>query len=309
VSPKSSDGVSVCIVSYNTRDELVACLLSLREVTHRPLEVIVWDNASSDGCADVVRERFPEVRLVESRDNLGFGVACNRAAAMASHEWLLFLNPDTTVTPGFIEPLLDLARRHPEGGLYGGRTLRPDGSPDPRSCWGLPSLWSLFCFATGLSTIFARSPLFDPESLGKWPRDTEREVGVVTGCLLLACRDFWDRLGGFDETYFVYGEDSDLSLRARRAGARPRITPDAVITHSVGASSTTATKMLMLYKGKATYVRKNFPRWQVPVALGLLRAGIWLRARSGVLRGGRAGNHLSGYVELWGRRREWLRGW
>ena len=108
---------------------------------------------------------------------------------------------------------------NPGHGLYGGRTLWPDGTVCPGSCWGKPSLWSLFCFSTLLSTVFKGSRVFDPESLGGWQRDTVREVDIVTGCLLLAPREVWDELGGFDERFFMYGEDGDLALRAAASRA------------------------------------------------------------------------------------------
>src|SRR5204862_7187826 len=111
------------------------------------------------------------------------------------------------------------------------------GAVDPKSCWGAPTLWSLVCFASGLSTLFPRTRLFDPESLGRWPRDTEQEVDIVTGCLLLTRRNVWDELGGFDERFWVYGEDADFCLRAAGRGWRPAITPRATVVHVVGASS------------------------------------------------------------------------
>ncbi|WP_219995803.1 hypothetical protein, partial [Schumannella sp. 10F1B-5-1] len=107
---------------------------------------------------------------------------------------ILLLNPDTLVRRGSIAALVAFADEHPEYRVYGGRTLRPDGGLDPSSCWGEPTAWSLICFATGLSTVFHRTRLFDPESLGRWQRDTVREVPVITGCLLLISRADWDLL-------------------------------------------------------------------------------------------------------------------
>src|SRR5262249_24325724 len=151
------------------------------------------------------------------------------------------------------------ARKHPEHGIYGGRTLNPDGSTNPGSCWGRSTLWSLFCFASMLSTAFKRSRTFDPETLGQRERDSVREVDIVTGCFLLVPKGTWNALGGFDPRFFMYGEDADLALRAAEAGLRPIVTPDSVITHEVGASSKVRSdKLILLFQSKATLVRKHW---------------------------------------------------
>jgi GT2 family glycosyltransferase len=174
-----SPEVTVLIVSYNTRERTLACVRSV--LAHPPApatEVVVVDNDSADGSADALELEFPTVRVVRSGGNLGFATAVNLGARLSSADYLLLLNPDTIVLPGALAALLGFARAHPEHGLYGGRTFREDGELDPSSCWGAPTLWSLTCFALGLSTAFAGSPVFDPESLGRWQRDTVREVPV-----------------------------------------------------------------------------------------------------------------------------------
>jgi N-acetylglucosaminyl-diphospho-decaprenol L-rhamnosyltransferase len=232
----------------------------------------------------------------------------NRAAEAARGEYLLLLNPDTLVRPGTIGNLLRFARAHPEHGLYGGRTLSPDGTVDISSCWGQASLWSLFCFATMLTTFFRRSRLFDPESLGSWQRDSVREVGIVTGCLLLVPKSEWDELGGFDERFFMYGEDADLALRARKRGLRPAITPDAVVTHEVGASSSARPdKMILVLKSKATLVRKHWAPGKREFGLAMLWLGTGSRALLGALT--RAHGEGSGaWRAVWRARRQWLAG-
>ena len=133
-------------------------------------------------------------------------------------------------------------------------------------------------FALGLTTFFRGSALFDPESLGSWKRDTVREVGMITGCLLLAPMASWRALGGFDERYFMYGEDADLAFRARAAGYRPIITPDACIVHDIGgASATRRDRLRLLYQGKATLLRDHFRGWRRPVVVAELLVGVGLR--------------------------------
>lgn len=301
--------ISIIIVSFNTRALLDVCLSSLPAAAESGrIEIIVVDNASSDGSADLVASRFPRIRLVRASDNLGFAKGCNLGAARARGRFLLFLNPDTRARPGLAGALLDAAGRHPDAGVYGGRTLTATGELDPRSCWALPSLWSTFCFAFGLSTVFPQSKLFDPESLGRWRRDSEREVGMVTGCLLMISRELWDRLGGFDERYFMYGEDADLNLRARRLGARPLITPDAMVEHVAGASAPPPQRLVMIMRGKATYVRRNWGWFGARLGVWLLLTGTALRA-AGAARGMRRLGGEGRWAHAWRERGEWRMGW
>jgi GT2 family glycosyltransferase len=301
--------LSIVVVTYQCKHQARACLTSIFKATERvSFEVVVLDNASDDGTTEMIRADFPQVRLLALNENIGFAAGVNRATDVARGEYLLLLNPDTVVHRGAIERLVAFARSHPEHGIYGGRTLNPDGSINPGSCWGRPTVWSLVCFASMLSTAFKRSGLFDPESLGRWERDSVREVDIVTGCLLLTPRAVWNELGGFDPRFFMYGEDADLALRAGKAGFRPIITPDAVITHEVGASSKVRSdKMILLFQSKATLVRKHWHAAKRPVGLGLLWLGVGLRALLATLtpRGG----SRSMWLRVWRARRSWLAGY
>jgi hypothetical protein len=302
--------VSILLVTYRCRDEAAACLRSIERTTGGlDVEVVVLDNASGDGTAELVASEFPAARLIASQENLGFALGVNRAAEEATGELLLLLNPDMEVHPGAVEALVAFARAHPEHGLVGGRTLDPDGTVNPGSCWGGPSLWSLVCFATMLSTAFKHNRLFDPESLGGWQRDTVREVDVVTGCLLLAPRALWQELGGFDTRFFMYGEDADLSFRARALGYRPAITPDAVVTHEIGVSSATREdKLLLLFRGKVTLLRKHWSGLRLRLGLGLLAAGVGLRALLARL-GRRTDPRAAAWRQVWRERKDWLAGY
>ena len=312
-TPGAPVDVSILIVSYNTREWLRACLDSVRrETTGVAYEVVVVDNASTDGSADTVRREHPEVRLIEAGGNLGFARGVNLAAAAAGGEYLLLLNPDTIVHDGAVQRLVAFARARPHHGVYGGRTLTPDGRLDPRSCWGLPTPYSLLCFATGLSTAFSGSRVLDPESLGPWRRDSVREVGMVSGGLLLLPRTLWHRLGGFDPAFFMYGEDADLCLRARRLGCRPVVTPDATITHAVGAATRQrADKTVLVMKGKATLVRRRWSPAARRFGVAMLLTGVALRAGLLRLLPGRSSptGQDAGWAEVWRRRAEWWDGY
>lgn len=301
--------LSIVVVNYNTREATVACLRSVLDTSAGlDLELVVVDNGSADGSVEALREGFAAdpVTVIEAGENLGFARGVNLGARAAAGSWLLLLNPDTVTLPGSLDALLVFARAHPEYGVYGGRTLRPDGTVDPSSCWGAPTLWSLAMFASMASTAFKRSPVFDPESLGAWPRDTVREVPIVTGCLLLIRRDDWERLGGMDEDYFLYGEDAEFSIRAAREGLRRVIVPDAEIVHEVGGSSDAGgAKGCMVMAGKVTLLRKTWSPVRAAVGVRLLVAGVGVRAGlETVTRRGRAP-----WRTVWRRRADWVDGY
>lgn len=301
--------VSALIVTYHCREAARACLESLYEhAGDVALEVIVIDNASGDGTVEMVREEFPQARLLALAENVGFARAVNVAAEEARGGHLLLLNPDTEVHEGMLTAFLAFDAGLSEPAICGGRTLRPDGSLDPGSCWGAPTLWSLFCFATALSSAFKGTRIFDPESLGGWKRDSVRDVDIVTGCLLFVPKELWLDLGGFDPRFFVYGEDADLALRAAAAGVRRVITPDAVVTHEVGVSSATRPdKLILLFRGKVTLLRKHWGPVKSRLGVALVAGGVGLRAVQARLLG-RGGGVASGWPALWRARSEWLPG-
>ena len=305
--------LSVLVVSYNTRAMTLEALRSVRAETRTPHEIVVVDNASTDGSAAAIARAFPDVRLLAERENHGFARATNLAAAEARGEYLLLLNPDTVVLDGAVDRLLAFARAAPQARIWGGRTLHADGALNPTNAWARMSLWSLACQAAGLSALFPRSRLFSPEGYGGWARDSEREVDIVTGCFLLIERALWQRLGGFDPSFVMYGEEADLCLRARALGARPRITPEARIVHHVGAASAMeADRQVMLLKAKTTLIRRHFAPRSRPLALALLHARPWTRlAASGVaarLAGRGRGAHAR-WRAIWARRADWRRGY
>jgi N-acetylglucosaminyl-diphospho-decaprenol L-rhamnosyltransferase len=265
--------VSVCIVSWNIKDLLRDCLNSLKvnagDVTY---ETIVVDNASSDGSAEMVREEFSWVRLVDPKANLGFGRANNLAYANSKGRWVLLLNPDTLVLDRAIEKLLKFADAHPEAAAVGGRTLKKDGKTLERSCcWGSPGMWPLFCKAFGLHIIFKNSPVFNREAMDYWQRDSVREVGVITGCCLMIRREVYEATGGFDDRFFMYAEETDLCWRMKERG-RLLFCPDAQIIHLVGESAKKATSNRLFHINRA--LLKLFRKHHGPAYMVL--ANFWM---------------------------------
>jgi len=306
--------LSIIVISYNTRDMTLECLRSVAVETRSPYELIVIDNASTDGSAAAIAAEFPDIRLLAETENHGFAKANNIAAKLAVGDYILLLNPDTVVLDGALDRLLAFAHRRPDARIWGGRTLFKDKSLNPASCWRRMSLWGLFCNAVFLSRIFSQSAFFNPEAYGGWDRSTEREVDIVTGCLFLLRRIDWVALDGFDLTFFMYGEEADLCFRARALGARPRVTPDAEIIHYGGASETVrADKMVRLLRAKRELIKRHFPRWQKPLAALLFTSGplsryIALSLAKPVVRSESLKNAAQAWKEVWARRAEWRNG-
>ncbi len=302
-----SHDVAILIVTYNSEQQIEACLQSAIDQKGRlDQQIVVVDNSSQDGTVALIKERFPTVQLVTPGQNLGFAKGVNLAARHADAEFVLLLNPDTVVLDGAVEKAVAFARANPRYALYGGRTLKPDGSLEPSSCWGSPSLWSIFLYASGLTTLAPRNRLLDPESLGGWARDSIREVGIITGCFLLVRTDAWQKLKGLDERYFMYGEDADFAMRARAAGYHPVIYPDARVIHEVGKSSSTPLhKAMLLYKGKACYMRTHWKGLKCAFGLAFLLMGVGMRAAGGVVL--RSANQT--WIGLWRKRSEWIKGY
>lgn len=299
--------LTVIIVSYNTNALNLAALRTLYETTHETrMHVVVFDNASSDGSADAIAAEFPQVELIRSPENLGFAKANNIVAETARTPWILLLNPDTECHPGAIDNLMRFARETPDAGIWGGRTVFRDGSLNMASCWNRMTLWSVFCRSSGVSAIMPGSEALNPEAMGNWQRDSVRAVDIVVGCFFLMQKPLWDELGGFDLKYFMYGEESDLCLRAAAKGYQPMVTPDAQIMHLVGAaSSSSARKKVLVNRARTTLMRDHWPKWQVPLGLGIMWGGAGLRALAETLlrKGSRS------HREIWAERGTWMAGY
>lgn len=312
--PSASLEFSIVIISYNTRDMTLACLSSVYAQTRGNFEVIVVDNASTDGSAEAIRRDFPEVTLIAENVNHGFGPAHHVALTHCRAPWLMLLNPDTVVLDGALDKLMAFSRQRPEAGIWGGRTLYADGRLNPASCWHRQTLWSLFCRASGLAVIFPSSPFFNVENYGCWQRDDVREVDIVSGCFFLISRKIWDDLGGFDPVFAMYGEEADLCLRAHEIGLRPAITPAATIIHHGGASEKMRSdKLVRLLRAKAELIKRHFSPGTCGLGLFLLQ--LWPLSRhlglSLLVRtpnSHRFQDSASAWRNVWQRRAEWRNG-
>ena len=282
-SADASDGtprVSIIVVSYNTKEMTLACLRSVYEQTARvSFELLVVDNESPDGSAAAIRAEFADregFRLILPGENLGFAAANNLAAQEAKGELILLLNPDTLIRDGAIDALIGFADEHPEAKVWGGRTVFGDGSLNPSSCWGRQTLWSVTSNALGLNASLGGA--FDPEAYGGWDRGTVRRVDIVSGCFFLVTAELWRELGGFDPEFFMYGEEADLCLRAKRRGADPVVTPRATIVHYGGASERLrGEKIAKVMLAKRKLLSRHWPGWLVWYGSLMLLARVWMR--------------------------------
>ncbi|HJW84352.1 MAG TPA: glycosyltransferase family 2 protein [Anaerolineae bacterium] len=221
--------LSIVIVSWNTAALLRGCLSAI--FAARPpgrLEIIVVDNASGDGSADLVATDFPGVRLIRNADNLGFARANNQGIAASAGRCVLLLNSDTLIQPDALAALVRFMDDHPEAGVIGPRLLRPDGEPQAYAFGGDPTL--AYLLRRGLNRLVWRRPLHD------WKTDRVQEVGWVSGACLLVRRAAIDRAGLLDENIFMYFEDNDWCMRIRRAGWKVYYNPQVEIVHIGGQS-------------------------------------------------------------------------
>ena len=224
-------GVVVAVVSWNTRDLLARCLRSLEGGP----EVWVVDNGSTDGSREMVRERFPWVRLVESGENLGYGRAVNLVAESTSSPWLAISNADIALRPGALEALVAAGEADPGAGLVAPRLVLPDGSTQ-HSVWAFPTLAATVAQNAGPVLLGRR--LGDRLALrGAWDPRRARRVPWAVGAFLLARREAWDQVGGFDSGQWMSAEDLDLGWRMHQAGWATRYEPRAVVDHEESAAT------------------------------------------------------------------------
>jgi len=228
--------VSVVIVSYECRDELADLLTDLDRIRGDvPIEVLVVDNASTDGTSEMVRERFGWVDLDASSENPGFGRANNRAIRRATAPLVLVLNPDTRITSDALAAMRDEMRRAPSIGILSPRVVDDLGRDDPNTRRGFPTLWGTFCAVTGLARVL-RNRASQRYTTGWLRPDEAGDVEAVSGACMLCRADVLAATGGFDERFFMYGEDIDLCLRARKLGWRVHYWPRVTVIHLGGRS-------------------------------------------------------------------------
>ncbi|ABL65841.1 glycosyltransferase family 2 protein [Chlorobium phaeobacteroides] len=231
--------VSVVIVSFNTREILSNCLHALFEHTKGiDMEVFVVDNNSHDASAAMVKSEFPSVILIANSQNLGFAAANNQAFFLARGRYIILLNPDAYIKPLSVEHCIAFMDRTPRCGLSGGKIISPEGRLEP-SARRFPSALSKLLTLSGLSGKYSSSPLLNRHEFGGFAHDEAMEVDWVPGTFTIVRKEMLDAIGVFDERFYIYYEETDLCLRAKKAGWKIFFIPDASVMHIGGASSKT----------------------------------------------------------------------
>lgn len=289
--------VSITICSWNTKDDLHACLESLHQVRDEaPVETIVFDNNSADGSADMVEREFPWVRLVRSDRNLGFTGGQNAMLAMRSAPDALLLNSDTIVHPCAIKLLAEYADQHPEAGIIGPRLLNSDGSLQ-LSCRRFPNPIAALFRNTPLGKLFPNNRFTRTYLMTDFKHDKTSEVDWVSGAALYASKEFIDKAGLLDPEYFMFSEDVDWCYRCWEAGFKVVYLPDAVITHAIGRSTDKAPNRMIggFHRSLFRFYRKNMalklhPLWR-PFAIFFAGFALLMRAGMFILK-----NKLDNFV-------------
>ena len=281
--------LSIIIVAYRSRDEIGPCLASLpRTLEGRDVQVVVVDNSPGDGTGELAWRDFPHVCYLAPGGNLGFGRANNLGYRHTSGECVLFLNPDTVCNLAALAQGVTRVRAEPAIGLFSPRLVRADGTMDLACRRSIPTLWDGFCRAAGLAGAFPHTARFAGYNLTHLPADGTYEVGAINGAFMLARREVLERVGLFDEAFFMYGDDLDLCIRVARAGYRIVYDGRVQITHLKGVSVAKDYDRMAraIFDANRDVFLKHFNprgsrlvRWKYRGAFGLWKAVALLRAR------------------------------
>ena len=278
--------LSVCIVNWNTRDDLARCLASLPPAPNGwTYEVWVVDNGSQDGSREMVATRFPAVHLLCNPANVGFSAANNQALRACQGRYALLLNPDTLVHDRALERLVGFLDRHPEAGVVGVKLLNPDGSLQ-YSCRTFPTWGAVLFRGTPFGRLLPRNRATPSYLMQDWAHDEVREVDWVSGAGMALRRVLWEQIGLLDERFFMYCEDMDFCWRVRQAGGRVLYFPGAVVTHVIGRSSDQNLRAMIraFHRSMYLFFEKHWgARYGWPGRF-TAAAWLWFRATSILLR-------------------------
>lgn len=261
---------SIIIIAYNSCDFIPACLKSVRDACKGiDSQIIVLDNGSSEPILPEIKDFFPEVLWLDSKENLGFGKGCNLAEKQATKPYLFFINPDTLVSSDSFTKVLDFMKEHPESGTVGCRILNEDGSIQWACRRSFPTPISAISKTIGLAALFPKSKLLASYNMTYADPDAITEVDAVSGSFFCIKRDLYEELKGFDEDFFMYGEDLDLCFRTKAAGCKNYYTPSTNILHFKGQSCRTRRwgSYVDFYKAMILYVKKHKDQYWIPIFL------------------------------------------
>ncbi len=278
--------LSIVIVNYNVKYFLEQCLHSVQNACHGiESEIFVVDNDSVDGSVKMVKEKFPEIQLIENKDNKGFSSANNQAIRKSLGEYILLLNPDTLVEDDTLRKVIDFMDEHEDAGGLGVKMLDGKGKFLPESKRGLPYPSVAFFKVFGFSTLFPKSRLFSAYHLGYLDKDKTHVVDVLAGAFMLVRKKVLDKIGLLDEAFFMYGEDIDLSYRITKAGYRNYYYPGTRIIHYKGESTkkSSLNYVFVFYNAMIVFAKKHFSKENARAFSVMINIAIYFRAFISIL--------------------------
>ena len=279
--------LSVVIVNYNVKHFLEQCLCSVRKSAEgMETEIIVVDNNSTDNSISYLRDRFNDVKFIVNSENLGFAKACNQGLLRSTGNYVLFLNPDCIVPEDCFRQCISFLCSHPDAGALGVKMLDGKGRFLKESKRSFPSpltsLYKLF----GLARLFPRSPVFSKYHLGHLNENNDHSVDVLAGAFMMLKREVLEKTGGFDEAFFMYGEDVDLSYRIQQAGFRNYYFAGTPIIHFKGESTRKGSMnyVRMFYNAMSIFVTKHYGGRRAGIFNFLIHLGYLAKSRTYCIR-------------------------
>ncbi len=281
----SSADISIIIVNYKVKEYIANLLNSIAKARHnKSLQIIVVDNDSGDNSIEFLRNRFPDVEYIGNKENLGFGKANNQAIKKAVGKYTLIINPDTLVSEDTFEVLTDHMNRNPECGACGCKILNPDGTFAPESRRSVPTIWTSITKVLGLNSLFPKSKLFGRYYLGWLHEDEASQIPVLSGSFMFWRTKLLKELEGFDERFFMYGEDIDLCYRIEETGFYIDYVPETSIIHYKGESTRKSDLRYIRIFNKALYqfFEKHYSSNYSFLFKIFIYASIWIKAITSV---------------------------
>ncbi|MGH9512767.1 MAG: glycosyltransferase family 2 protein [Terriglobales bacterium] len=251
--------ISVVVVSWNTKKLVADCLDSLKGAhLSAGMEIVLVDNASTDGTVELVRRKFPDVKVIQNSENLGFARANNIGIGFTSGEYICLINSDVVVPPDCLQKMEAYLSGQPRIGMLGPKMILPDGSIG-QSCMRFPTPWNWFCRALALDSLFKGSKIFGDFMMSGFAYDRTEDVEVLTGWFWMIRRRAMEEVGLLEEQFFMYGEDIDWPKRFHTHGWRVVFYPEAqAIHHCAGSSSSAPTRFYVeMYRADMDYFRKH----------------------------------------------------
>jgi len=272
--------LSIIIVNYNVKYFLEQCLYSVFKSALKSIDVIVVDNNSTDGSITYLKPLFPQVLFIENKNNPGFAKACNQGLAVAKGEYVLFLNPDTLIAEDTLATCLNFFGFTPSAGAVGVRMVDGSGQFLKESKRSFPGPLTSFFKLSGLTHVFPTSRLFARYYLGHLSASQNQEVDVLAGAFMMMPKRVLESVGSFDEAFFMYGEDVDLSYRIQKEGYKNYYLATTTIIHFKGESTSRGSLnyVRLFYSAMSLFVKKHFSGTKAGVFNAFIHAAIWARA-------------------------------